>query len=108
MKNNRNSQSRFNDTVKNIFNIFKKILSKIKLIINLLLNKSFQLNKICIVQENNKLIYSLRESSLYIDEENSNNIRNCILSDSLVELKIVKIPVVEKSILKMQIYLYSN
>lgn len=96
----KDSKNKVNDVFKNILSIINKFFNGIKTILNFLSRSSIQSDKICIVKENSKLIYSLRDNSISSDEENINNIKNCILSDSLIELKVVKVPVVEKSILK--------
>ena len=100
MKNKKNNKYKAEDIIKNILVILKKIFGKIITIINSLFKKSVQLNKVCIVKENNRFIYSLKENNIYIDEDDSYKIKKCILSDSLVELKVIKVPIVEKSILK--------
>ncbi len=80
-----------------------KILYKLKSIasiINLYIKNSLQTNEVCLVKENNKVIYSLKDNNLYFDENKIKNIKKYILSDSLIEIKLIKVPVVEKSILK--------
>lgn len=84
-------------------NFFILFIGLIKKIINLLvfpIKISIQKNEVCFIKEKDKIIYSLKDKKLYFDENKIKNIKNNILTDSLIELKVIKIPVVDKSILK--------
>src|SRR4030066_1260315 len=84
-------------------NFFVSLIGFIKKIINIFIfpiKKSIQKNEVCFLKEKGKIIYSLRDNNLYYDEKKIKNIKKYILTDSILELKVIKIPVVEKSILK--------
>ncbi len=87
----------------NTDNFFVLLIGIIKKIINILIsqvNRIIQKNEVCFIKEKDKLIYSLKDKKLYFDENKVKSIKKYILTDSLIELKVIKVPVVDKNILK--------
>lgn len=96
----KNNKNNINKNTNYIFNIIIKILKMIKSVFDFIFKDYFQLDKVCLVKEDNKNIYSLKNNELYFDENEIKGIKKIILLDSLIELKLIKVPIVEKSILK--------
>ena len=57
-------------------------------------------DKIIFIDENNKSIYSIKDSMFYPDDLNFKNVKKCVISDSLVELKVIVVPVVSNRFLR--------
>ena len=75
-----------------IIEYFKQIIKKIGII-----SKD---DRFIIIDENKKSVYKLKEGLFYPDDTSQENVKNCLISDTLIDLKLIVIPVVSHRFLR--------
>ena len=57
-------------------------------------------NDICFVEENKTIIYSIMDNKIYTDTDKQESIKKYIIMDTLIDIKIISVPVVSSRMLK--------
>ena len=74
-----------------------KLQEKFKILNSKKLKK---LKDICFVEENKIIIYSILDNKIYTDTNKQESIKKYIVMDTLIDIKIISVPVVSSRLLK--------